>query len=154
MNELLAWVPFPYAMDRLRGRVQGLTDDEYRWAPAPGVSTIEWRLTHIADTLGEERNWLWLGHEPLAVGAVDAVDGDADEPPTAAGGLARLESAYGAWVALVGSIDAEAVFRPLGPTAGPYRDDLVISFVMHIFDELVHHAAEVGLVRDLYRARH
>ncbi len=154
MNELLAWVPFAYAMDRLRGRVEGLTDDEYRWTPAPDISPIEWRLTHIADTLGEERNWLWLGRESLPVGAVEVVDGDADEPPSAAGGLARLESAYAAWVALVDSIDADAVFRPLGPAAGPYHGDLVISFVMHIFDELVHHAAEVGLMRDLYRAAH
>lgn len=141
-------------MDRLRGRVQGLTDDEYRWTPAAGVATIEWRVTHIADTLGEERNWRWLGRGPLPVGPVDVVDGDADDPPTAAKGLARLEAAYAAWVELVGSLDTEAVFRPLGPIAGPYRDELVVSFVMHIFDELVHHAAEVGLMRDLYRARH
>lgn len=73
MSELLVWVPFAYAMDRLRGRVQGLTDDEYRGTPAAGVATIEWRVTHIADTLGEERNWRWLGRGPLPVGAVDVV---------------------------------------------------------------------------------
>ena len=36
--------------------------------------------------------------------------------------------------------------------AGPYAESERIGFVIHIMDELIHHAAEVGVIRDLYAA--
>jgi hypothetical protein len=35
---------------------------------------------------------------------------------------------------------------------GPYGDSERIGFVIHIMDELIHHTAEVGVMRDLYAA--
>jgi hypothetical protein len=41
----------------------------------------------------------------------------------------------------------------MGAIAGPYADADRVAFVVHIMDELIHHAAEVALLRDLYRLR-
>src|SRR3982751_6337617 len=50
-----------YAFGRLRDRLAGLTEEEYRWEPGPGVSTLAWRMGHIAELLSAERNATWLG---------------------------------------------------------------------------------------------
>jgi hypothetical protein len=65
-----SWLPFDYVYQRLRDRLEGLTDDELRWEPAPGA----------------------------------------------------------------------------------FEGEPVVALVVHILDELVHHAAEVALLRDLYAA--
>jgi len=39
---------------------------------------------------------------------------------------------------------------PLGPGWGPYATSTTFDLGLHVFDEVVHHAAEVGLLRDLY----
>jgi hypothetical protein len=41
---------------------------------------------------------------------------------------------------------------PIGPMGGPYADASLGTLVLHIADELIHHGAEVALLRDLYRA--
>jgi hypothetical protein len=41
----------------------------------------------------------------------------------------------------------------LGPIARGYADSTRMAFILHIIDELIHHGAEVALLRDLYRAR-
>jgi hypothetical protein len=38
----------------------------------------------------------------------------------------------------------------IGPSFGPYAKDSATDLALHVFDELVHHAAEVSLLRDLY----
>jgi hypothetical protein len=43
--------------------------------------------------------------------------------------------------------------RPCGPAEGPFRDLPMATLVLHINREVFHHAAEVALLRDLYRAR-
>jgi hypothetical protein len=42
---------------------------------------------------------------------------------------------------------------PLGPSWGPCRDDSTVDLALHMLDEMVHHGAEVGLLRDLYLHR-
>jgi hypothetical protein len=45
--------------------------------------------------------------------------------------------------------------RPAGaspPIAGPYAQESRRAFILHQLDELIHHRAEVGVLRDLYRA--
>jgi hypothetical protein len=39
---------------------------------------------------------------------------------------------------------------PLGPAWGPYADTSTIDLALHVLDEVIHHGAEVGLLRDLY----
>ena len=42
---------------------------------------------------------------------------------------------------------------PIGEAFGEHRDASTADLVLHVLDELVHHAAEVSLLRDLYAAR-
>ena len=166
------WLGFEFVFARLIDRLVGLTDEEYSWQPVAGswgieltddgrhrvhsllprpdpapVTTIGWRICHIGDTLREERNWRWLDREPVLR------DAYIDHPATAAGGTAYLREAYAAWAELVGSLADDELFEPLGPVAGPFSDDPKAAFVVHILDELIHHGAEVALLRDLYRNR-
>jgi hypothetical protein len=42
---------------------------------------------------------------------------------------------------------------PCGPAEGPFADYPMAALVLHINREVIHHGAEVALLRDLYRAR-
>jgi predicted enzyme related to lactoylglutathione lyase len=136
-----------YAFGRLRERLDGLTDEEYVWQPAPGVVGLVWRLRHIAELLTEERNAAWLGvpvpPSPPSVGTADAAD-DA---------LRALDAAFAAWEVVLAAAPEESLASPIGEAGGPYADSTRRSLVLHILDELIHHGAEVGLVRDLWAAR-
>ena len=162
---LVTLAPF---YERLRARVEGLTDHEYLWEPVPGCLTVEagsrgpfstggpaeggrfttiaWRLCHIGDFLRDERNARWLGREPAVR------NDDIRHPTTAAGGVDYLEQSWRVWDDLLSSLSVEELWERLGPIAGPYGDGERIGYVIHIMDELIHHGAEVGVVRDLYAA--
>jgi hypothetical protein len=159
-----------FAWQRLRARVDGLTDEEYFWEPFGDCWTIRkidgeyvadssripptpapfttpaWRITHIVDILQAERTATWFGLEPT------------DEPPSvpgsAADALAALDRAYEIWRGRLASLSQEDLDRPMGEIAGPYADNDRTSFALHILDELIHHGAEVGTVRDFYRGVH
>lgn len=160
------------AWKRLRARLDGLDDDEYLWEPVPGCwtirprngdlwrpdfsvlppdpppfTTIAWRVAHITDILGQERNATWLGLEP------EAPD-DLTAEPTAARALDRLDVANDRWERYLGAVTDEALGETVGPIGGPYADMTRAAFVLHELDELIHHGAEVGLLRDWYRALH
>jgi hypothetical protein len=137
-----------YAWSRLLDRIDGMTDDEYQWEAAPGVPTIAWRLHHIGSTLAEDRNARWLG---LAV-ASEPFDASLTAR-TASEALLLLDRAYTSWTSVLDAIDAKGLSETMGPAAGAYGDATRLSFVLHVLDELIHHAAEVALLRDLYRAR-
>jgi uncharacterized damage-inducible protein DinB len=135
----------PHFYDRLRARVEGLTDDELTWEPAPGVTTIAWRLAHIADGLAAERNWRWLGREPEA--RPTPTRATADEA------IADIEDAWHRWDALVLPLTETELDAPIGPIGGPFAESSRREFVLHMVDELIHHGAEVALLRDLYAAK-
>ena len=40
--------------------------------------------------------------------------------------------------------------RPCGPAEGPYAELPMLALVLHINRELIHHGAELALLRDLY----
>lgn len=163
--ELVSLAPF---YERFRARVQGLTDDEYVWEPVLGcltvrrdevgtfrtggppvqgpVTTIAWRICHIGDFLRHERNWRWLGREP------EQLDADIRHPITAVGGIEYVDASWASWQRLVSSLTPREMWEPMGAIAGPYGDSERIGLVVHIMDELIHHAAEVGVMRDLYAA--
>ena len=50
-------------------------------------------------------------------------------------------------------LDAAALARPCGPAEGPFAAYPMAALVLHINREVIHHGAEVALLRDLYRAR-
>ncbi len=170
--DLIGLVALDGLYDRFRSRVEGLTDDEYLWEPAPGcwsleplgdgryrahpqfpdldpapLTTIAWRMCHIGDFLRGERNWTWLGRDPVFR------DEAIEHPVTATGGIAYVEESREAWARLVRSLTEDEMWAPIGPTAGPYASSSRLGFGIHIVDEFIHHAAEVALMRDLYRVR-
>jgi hypothetical protein len=151
------------AYDRLRARLDGLDDDEFRWEPAPiswtvrgelwdfgmasddlrPVPSIAWRLIHIYDLLTEDRCALLLGLEyDPATFAFRVTDDAAD-------GLALLDEAFAVWRGYLEAADSARLDEPLD---GFFRDRA--TFALHIIDELIHHAAEIGVLRDLYAAQH
>jgi hypothetical protein len=165
---------------QLRPRLDGLTDDEYFWEPVPGswnlrrndvttgeprrakgdfvidwvvpqpepapVITIAWRLAHV-----------------IVGGFAARVAGHFGGPPadylgweyagTAAQALAQLDEGYAAWRAGVTGLTEEQLAAPCGPAEGPWADVAMSGLVLHINREVIHHGAEVALLRDLYAHR-
>ena len=113
--------------------------------PAP-FTTLAWRVAHIVDCLQAERTATWFGVLP------EPDDGQPVVPGTADAALDALDQAYAAWRRRVAAIDEAALALPMGEVAQPYADQSRAAFVLHILDEMIHHGAEVCLVRDLYRA--
>jgi hypothetical protein len=161
-----------FAWQRLRNRVTGLTDEEYFWEPFDGCwsvrknddgfafertalppepepfTTVAWRITHIVDILQEDRTATWFGQQPAAE------DGQPPVPGSAEAALAALDHAYDVWRRRLAALTQDVLDRPMGAVAGPYAEHDGASFALHILDELIHHGAEVGTVRDFYRGVH
>lgn len=160
-------------------RVQGLTDDEYLWEPVPGcwsvrptpdgtwqldgldvpepdpppVTTIAWRLGHIAvDVLGTRAAAFFGADVPDDADMFDPRLRPRSLPATADEALTLLGSSYRAWRDGVTTWDDEALARRIGPRGADYRDEPVAALVLHLSRETMHHGGEVGVLRDLYRA--
>ena len=165
--------------EHLRPRMDGLTDEEYFWepvrdcwsirprgtsaapmslgsgewtadyaspdpVPAP-VTTIAWRLAHvIVGCLGYRVMWYFGGPE-IDVHTF-AYAGTADEA------LKQLDETYKKWNAGVRGLSDTELAKPVGPTEGPDPFPME-GLVLHINKELIHHGAEISLLRDLYRWR-
>ncbi len=159
-----------FALGRLLGRLAGMTDEEFFWEPAPNcwtvrrrddgtavadggvifeeappVTTLAWRLAHIADFLWAERCATWLGLTPVPRSAPHLV------PTSAVAAIAVVRRAGEVFRRYLVEADGTRLTDPLGAIAGPFRDQTGTGFVLHILDELIHHGAEAGLLRDLYR---
>jgi hypothetical protein len=74
-------------------------------------------------------------------------------PGTATGVMPFLEANYRAWRDALHGLDEAGWNAPLGPSWGEYSDDNTFDLAVHVLDEVVHHSAEVGLLRDLYSQR-
>jgi len=166
-QELLALLD--YAHGRLNGQLKDMSNDEYLWEPVPGCwsvrpgedgvfraektypdpqpapfTTIAWRLWHIGgDCLLSYSDRFFEG-----------TDRDVREwPGTVTGGAEELNREWARFRAHVASLDDDAMAGRLGPTAGRYADDSYHALVLHALDEVIHHTAEIGVLRDLYRHR-
>lgn len=69
---------------------------------------------------------------------------------TAGAALAQLDTEYATWLAGVESLGETGLVRPCGEAEGPYAEDSLARLVLHINRELIHHLAEVCLLRDLH----
>lgn len=163
---------------RLRPGLEGLTDDEYLWEPVPGcwsvrpraevtaplsagagdlvvefavpepvpapVTTIAWRLVHLVVGVFGMRN-------------ADHFDGPRigydryEIPGTARGPLADLDGAHDRWVGGVRRLGDEGLDRRVGEAERPFASHPYSALVLHIHREVIHHGAEILLLRDLYR---
>ena len=169
-DELLGLSEYVFTA-RIRPRLAGTTDDEYFWEPVVGCwsvrpdgegvfhaetarlpdrhpfTTVAWRLWHLIGCYGSTRNgrWLGLGPGPGGFGGFDPA------PATAEAALHALDAAYAWWSSLLRSITDEQLAEKLGPIGGEYAEATKAGFVLHQLDEVIHHGAEVALLRDLYR---
>ncbi|WP_020494939.1 DinB family protein [Sciscionella marina] len=172
LTEQLSW----HWDNQLRPRLDGLTDAEYLWEPVPGswnirpraevehpngsgefsvdftfpqpepppVTTIAWRLAHLIVGVFGMRVADHFGGPPMDY-ASHAY------PGTAAGALDQVDATYARWIAGVRGLDEAALWQPCGEEG--HADFPMIALVLHIHREVIHHGAEVSLLRDLYRAR-
>lgn len=118
--------------------------------PAP-VTTIAWRLGHILVGVLGERNASHFGGPPCDYPSFEYA-ATADEA------LAQLDAAYAVWVAGVTALGGPEVagaglMRPCGPAEGPFAEATMAELVIHIHREVIHHGAEIALLRDLYAHR-
>ena len=160
--------------DRTWRRLDGLTDDEYRWEPAPGCwsireradgttfgewapivypdpfTTLAWRLWHLIDMYGEDRAPRWLDVPPQ--GEPVGPDAPNSTPPaTAAEALDQLDRAHARWDAHLALADDERLGAVIGSVGGEHGDGTRAGYVLHMLDEFIHHGAEISMLRDLYR---
>ena len=152
--------------EQLMERLDGLTDAEYLWNPVSGawsvraapdgravvdgagdretdparVTTIAWRLWHVAMDCLDDYTRRFGGDESDApatwtLDATRAID------------LTRLR--WQEYRSLVAGLDW---WSELGDTWGHWSRHSVADMAMHASNELVHHGAEIALLRDLYRS--
>jgi hypothetical protein len=165
---------------QLRPRLDGLTDEEYFWEPVPGcwsirrrgestapvsvgggeftmdyapppravepVTTIAWRLAHLIVAIFDRRNASHFGGPPADYQTFEYA-ACADEA------LSQLDDGYAAWVKGVRSLDTGELARPCGPAEAPFGDVSMLGLVLHISREVIHHGAEIALLRDLYLSK-
>jgi hypothetical protein len=176
LNEQLTY----HWTNQLRPRLDGLTDEEYLWEPVPGawslrprgdavstmaagggdlvadfqypepspapITTIAWRLAHLLVGVLGQRNASHFGGPPVDYATKVW-------PATAAGALAELDDEYARWIAGVAALDEAALARPVGEAEGPFAELPYAALVLHINREVIHHGAEIALLRDLYAHR-
>lgn len=166
-----------------RPRLEGLTDEEYAWEPVAGtwsvrdrdqpspqgvtrrmgsgrwvleygvpepdpapVTSIAWRLAHVVVGV--------LGVRAASHFGAPATDHDSFAyAGSAQEALAQLDEAYAAWSAGVRGLSAEALVAPVGPAEGAWAQAPMLTLVLHINREVIHHLAEVALLRDLWAHR-
>jgi hypothetical protein len=110
------------------------------------VTTIAWRLSHVLVGVLGMRTASHFDGPPMTYD-------DYPYPGTAAEVLAQLDESYGRWIEGVRTLDEDGLARPCGPAEGPYAKESMATLVLHISREMIHHCAEVLLLRDLYRSR-
>src|SRR5260370_2094198 len=177
--ELVDQLDWP-GRNQLRPRLDGLTDDEYFWEPVPGcwsvrrrgtsnapmaagsgdyvaefafpepemppVTTIAWRLAHLIIGVFGVRNAAHFDGP--------AVDYHSFEyAGTAEQALVQFDDGYERWTKGVRGLGSDGLARPCGPAEGPYADYPLASLVLHINREVLHHGAEIAVLRDLYRSK-
>jgi hypothetical protein len=162
---------------QLRPRLDGLTDDEYRWEPVPGawnvrprgtssapisvgageftidfampqpdpppVTTIAWRIGHIVVGVLGMRVASHFGGRPFDYNTHEY-------PGDAATAMAQLDECYAGWIKGVRGLGADGLARPCGPVERPWADEPMAALVLHINREMLHHGAEIALLRDLF----
>ncbi|RIK36655.1 MAG: hypothetical protein DCC58_19020 [Chloroflexi bacterium] len=172
---------FEFCWDRLINRLDGMSDDEYFWEPAPGCWSIRRRdATPTPHGLGGGA-WVWeyvsrhpdpapfttiawrIGHlastiflrADYTVGSKSLTWDDYAYPHTAEQGIAALVDAGVAWFRVLRTAD-DALLDTVGGSSFPWgRDpDLpLLDICWWVNQEALHHGGEIALLRDLYRAR-
>lgn len=107
------------------------------------MTTIAWRLAHLIAGFAE-MNGSHFGGPPAHL----ATFGYAG---TAADALRQLDDAHDAWVTGVRSLGQAGLAGPQGPAVPPeFADAPMARLVLYTSAEVLHHGAEICLLRDLH----
>ena len=165
---------------QLRPRLDGLGDEEYLWEPATDawnvrprgtgtaplqvgagdftidfaipepdpapVTTIAWRLGHLIVGIFAERN---AGH----FGAPPGDYRSWTYAGTAAEALDQLDEGMRRWQEGVRALGEARLAEPCGPSEGEWAEHPMAELVLHVNREVLHHGAEICLLRDLFAHR-
>jgi hypothetical protein len=154
--------------NQLRRRLEGLSDAEYFWEPVDGcwsvrpsaggryemdfvrpepvpapVTTIAWRMCHIIGSVLAARNARYFDAAPFDAATFAY-------PATAGQALVLLDRQYATWKAGVAALDEAGLSAPARER---FFEAPLAALILHINREVIHHAAEIALLRDLFRAR-
>src|SRR5436190_366587 len=117
----------------------------------PPFTTIAWRMWH----LGASPAAPWPPTTaPTPRAFADAWFGGWPQEPatgygTAADAIAALDKHWRAFGERVATYDDEGLLERIGDIGGPYSTSSIHGLVIHVVDELIHHSAEIGVLRDL-----
>jgi len=164
-----------------RPRLDGLTDEEYRWEPVPGawnvrprggrpgrgaqafgsgagvvdfaipeptpppLTTIAWRLSHLVVGVLGDRNARFFDGPGTSYDSYDY-------PLRAEASLHDLDAGFARWIGGVRALTDTDLLAACGEPG--HEDASMAELVLHIHRELIHHLAEVALLRDLWAHRH
>jgi hypothetical protein len=78
---------------------------------------------------------------------------DLDVPGRASDVGAFLDGQMGTWLEGLRGLREAEWLAPLGEAFGAYGRSSTLDLAIHVLDEVVHHAAEVGVLRDLWAAQ-
>jgi hypothetical protein len=156
------------SLDMLLGRLDGLSDAEYRWQPTPGAAdlvddgagglvvpersrqptrTIAWTLGHLVDMCWTRADYTdGAKDRPLVY---QPFTGHADEA------IAELRTSGARWRSAVAGASPEQALQ-VGYSSWPIGMDLDLPFVDIVWwmnRELIAHGSDAATVRDLYAAR-
>jgi hypothetical protein len=172
---------FDAAQEFFWPRMAGLTTAEYLWEPGPGawslrprgaqrttrsfgrgvwvfeyerrdpqpapLRTIGWLMWHLTEGCAHRADW--------TIGSHSGRPDDLPVPPDAEGGLAALRTAFDAWRAVFEEVPAEE-YAQVGRSQYPGGLDPTLPLRDILWwqnREIMHHCAEMMLLRDLYQHR-
>jgi hypothetical protein len=113
----------------------------------PPVTTIAWRMHHLTEML--------LGRADWTTGSHTFVEDQMVVRGAATGAVAALDEAVAAWHDVLTAVD-DVALDTVGLCTYPGGSDADLPFleiVWWVNQEVLHHGAEIALLRDLYRAR-
>jgi len=166
LAELTAQLEFHWEFS-FRRRLQGLTDEEYFWEPVAGCWSI--RPDPAMDASCTTAN----GRPPTRRHSRRSPGGSGTSPDRCWSGGSRTISeratsarycqlarhgrrryrdagrSYAAWKGRDCLPREAGLARKVGPAEGHYSEHPYATLILHINREVIHHAAEIGVLRDL-----
>jgi DinB superfamily len=172
LDKQLSW----HWENQLRPRLEGLSDAEYFWEPVEGcwsvrpraqaaaalavgsgpyvidfafpepdpppVTTIAWRLGHLIVGIFGDRNARYFGGPAISYQSYDY-------PASADQALVALDAQYQRWIDGVRDMHLDRLAERCREPG--FETDSMAALILHIHREVIHHGAEIALLRDLYR---
>lgn len=145
----------------LRRAGNGWSEADFHWPPPRPTpfTTIGWRMNHIGvGCLADRTSRYFPDHAPEPW-PVETHARQTPFPASADEAIVFLDRWWQGWRAGIGSLDAAGVAEPLGNREGGFSamrlgpDDPFINLVLHVHRELIHHGAEIAVLRDLFLAQ-